>query len=183
VLVNRLGSNEQGSTLWYFLRKDTAFGGNNVPVGYPTEDNAVRIVDDDGNDVNDGAIGEIVACAPHPDHATSAHHRDSGGFIRQPRRIGQKHAFAEIRDIEGIGEVGHHAFEQLLGAFLHQARIGTEHQRHAQCLGRVGGEAIGFLSLDDHLRRLKNTPRSMRMRSARSSPARRSESCCAARVE
>jgi acyl carrier protein len=63
VLVNRLGSNEQGSTLWYFLRKDTAFGGNNVPVGYPTEDNAVRIVDDDGNDVNDGAIGEIVACS------------------------------------------------------------------------------------------------------------------------
>lgn len=63
VLVNRLGSNEQGSTLWYFLRKGTALDGNNVPVGYPTEDNAVRIVGDDGRDVTDGEIGEIVACS------------------------------------------------------------------------------------------------------------------------
>jgi amino acid adenylation domain-containing protein len=63
VLVNRLGSNEQGSTLWYFLRKDTTFEGNDVPVGFPTEDNAVRIVADDGADVNDGEIGEIVACS------------------------------------------------------------------------------------------------------------------------
>ncbi len=63
VLVNRLGSNEQGSTLWYFLRKDTKFDGNDVPVGYPTEDNAVRLVDDDGNEVPSGQIGEIVACS------------------------------------------------------------------------------------------------------------------------
>ncbi len=63
VLVNRLGSNEQGSTQWYFLRKDTQFDGNDVPVGYPTEDNAVRLVDDDGNEVPDGEIREIVACS------------------------------------------------------------------------------------------------------------------------
>ena len=63
VLVNRLGSNEQGSTQWYFLRKDTQFDGNDVPVGYPTEDNAVRLVDDDGNEVPNGEIGEIVACS------------------------------------------------------------------------------------------------------------------------
>ena len=31
-------------------------------------------------------------------------------------------ASLEIGDIEGIGEIGHHAFEQLLGALLHQAR-------------------------------------------------------------
>jgi amino acid adenylation domain-containing protein len=63
VLVNRLGSNEQGSTLWHFLRKDSVFDGNNIPVGYPTEDNAVRIVGDDGRDVTDGEIGEIIACS------------------------------------------------------------------------------------------------------------------------
>ncbi len=63
VLVNRLGSNEQGSTQWYFLRKDTPFDGNDVPVGYPTEDNAVRLVGDDGNEVPNGEIGEIVACS------------------------------------------------------------------------------------------------------------------------
>ena len=61
VLLNRLGSNEQGSTQWYFLRKDTRFDGNDVPVGYPTEDNEVRLVDDNGNEVSDGEIGEIVA--------------------------------------------------------------------------------------------------------------------------
>ena len=63
VLVNRLGSNEQGSTLWHFLRKDAAFDGNNIPVGHPTEDNDVRLVGDDGRDVADGDIGEIVACS------------------------------------------------------------------------------------------------------------------------
>jgi amino acid adenylation domain-containing protein len=63
VLLNRLGSNEQGSTLWHFLRKDTAFDGSSVPVGYPPEDNAVRLVGDDGRDVPDGEIGEILACS------------------------------------------------------------------------------------------------------------------------
>ena len=92
--------------------------------------------------------------------------------------------YIEVGDIEGIGQVRRGAFQKFLGAFLHQPRIGPEHQRHPQPLGRIGGEAIGFSRLDDHwgLRRLKKIPRSSRIRSARSSAARRSESCCATTV-
>ena len=57
-----------------------------------------------------------------------------------------KRGFAEIGDIEGIGEVGHHAFEQLLGALLHQAGIGAIDQRHHQRLGRRGDIAVGFVT-------------------------------------
>jgi amino acid adenylation domain-containing protein len=61
VLVNRLGSTEQGSTLWCFLRKHDDFEGLHVPVGYPAEDPSVLLLDDEGNRVADGQIGEIVA--------------------------------------------------------------------------------------------------------------------------
>ena len=127
-------------------------------------------------------IGQIVAGAAHPHHAAPAHHGDRRGFIRQPRRIGQQDAFTQIRDIERIGKIGDHAFEQFLGALLHQTRVGTEHQRHPQILWRIGGKPLGVLGFDDHRRPLKKTPRSMRMRSAISSAARRSESCCTAKV-
>lgn len=61
VLVNRLGSTEQGSTLWSFLRKDSEFDGLHLPVGYPAEDPSVLLVGEDGNAIADGEIGEIVA--------------------------------------------------------------------------------------------------------------------------
>lgn len=61
VLVNRLGSTEQGSTLWCFLRKDSEFEGLHLPVGYPAEDPSVLLLDREGNPVADGQVGEIVA--------------------------------------------------------------------------------------------------------------------------
>jgi len=61
VLVNRLGSTEQGSTLWCFFRKHSDFEGLHLPVGYPAEDPAVLLLDGNGNAVADGQIGEIVA--------------------------------------------------------------------------------------------------------------------------
>jgi acyl-coenzyme A synthetase/AMP-(fatty) acid ligase len=132
VLVNRLGSNEQGSTLWCFLRKDTAFEGNDVPVGYPTEDNAVRLVGDDGRDVPDGEIGEIVACSRYlspgywkrddltraafstgPGDATVRHYRTGDLGYRRPDGcivcVGRKDGQVKIRgyrvetaEIEGV---------------------------------------------------------------------------------
>lgn len=61
VLVNRLGSTEQGTTLWCFARKDFVFDGPHLPVGYPGEDASVLLLGEDGNEVADGQIGEIVA--------------------------------------------------------------------------------------------------------------------------
>ena len=57
----------------------------------------------------------------------------------------EQRAFAQIGDIEGIGEIGHHAFQQFLGAFLHQAGIGAIDQGGAQMLGRIGGETVRLL--------------------------------------
>lgn len=60
-LVNRLGSTEQGSTLWCFLHKHSDFDGPHLPVGSPAGDASVLLLDGDGNAVADGQIGEIVA--------------------------------------------------------------------------------------------------------------------------
>jgi len=60
IFINRLGSTETGSIRWYFIDKHTRIDGNVVPVGYPVEDNDVRLLDDRGHDVQPGEIGEIA---------------------------------------------------------------------------------------------------------------------------
>lgn len=60
IFVNRLGSTETGSIRWHFIDKETRIDGNNVPVGYPVEDNEVLLLDDTGEHVGLGHVGEIA---------------------------------------------------------------------------------------------------------------------------
>ena len=60
IFVNRLGSTETGSIRWYFIDKETQIDSSNVPVGYPVEDNEILLIDDVGEYVGPGQIGEIA---------------------------------------------------------------------------------------------------------------------------
>ena len=61
VFVNRLGSTETGSICWYFVDKGTTIDGNNVPVGFPTPDNEVVLLEEEGwGEVAEGEVGEIA---------------------------------------------------------------------------------------------------------------------------
>jgi len=65
ILVNGLGSTECGLLRQFFIDKETRLAGSGVPVGYPVEDMAVQVVDESGNEVPAGTIGEIVVRSPY----------------------------------------------------------------------------------------------------------------------
>lgn len=60
IFINGMGSTECLTCRWYFINKETAINGNNVPVGYALEDIEILLLDDDGNQVGPNQIGEMV---------------------------------------------------------------------------------------------------------------------------
>jgi len=86
IFVNRLGSTETGSIRWYFIDKETEIDSSNVPVGYPVEDNEILLLDDVGEHVSPGQIGEIAVKSSYlspgywrrPDLTQAAFLPDSG---------------------------------------------------------------------------------------------------------
>jgi amino acid adenylation domain-containing protein len=60
ILVNGLGATETGLTRQYFINPETEIPGSVVPIGYEVEDMEVLLLDDNGNEVETGKIGEIV---------------------------------------------------------------------------------------------------------------------------
>ncbi len=60
VLVNGLGTTETGIVRQFFVSHDTATGDGLLPVGYPVPDVEVFVVDEAGNRVGHGTVGEIV---------------------------------------------------------------------------------------------------------------------------
>ena len=60
LLVNGLGATECGIARQFFVDHDSAIPGGVVPVGYPVEDMDVVVLDDTGQEVTAGEVGEIV---------------------------------------------------------------------------------------------------------------------------
>ncbi|MBV8518391.1 MAG: non-ribosomal peptide synthetase [Acidobacteria bacterium] len=60
VLALGFASTESGRVFSWSIDHDTPIPGPLVPMGYPYPDVAVRLIDEDGNDVPDGEPGEIV---------------------------------------------------------------------------------------------------------------------------
>jgi amino acid adenylation domain-containing protein len=60
ILVNGLGITEAGSARHYFIDHDTQIPGDRVPVGYPVEDVEILLLDDAGQPVQAGRVGEIA---------------------------------------------------------------------------------------------------------------------------
>ena len=76
IFINRLGSTETGSIRWYFIDKETQITENNVPVGYPVQDNEILLMDDDGRKVDPNQVGEIAVRSRYL----------SPGYWRKPER-------------------------------------------------------------------------------------------------
>ena len=63
VLVNGLGTTETGLIRQFFVGPKTRISSEAVPVGYPTPDMTIRIVDEGGTEVEAGSIGEIAVAS------------------------------------------------------------------------------------------------------------------------
>ncbi len=61
LLVNGLGTTETGIACQYFIDRTTTIEGGKPPVGYPTDDMEIRLLDEDGKPFADaGRVGEIA---------------------------------------------------------------------------------------------------------------------------
>lgn len=84
-LERSFNASETGLVLHMTLTHDTPVPGPLVPIGKPRRGVTVRVIDDEGNDVADGEVGELVAHGPHIAH----------GYWNAPELTAQKFAFDE----------------------------------------------------------------------------------------
>ena len=129
-------------------------------------------------------LGEAVGGPAYAHHAPSAQHRDRSRFVEQARGIARQGLLVELADAERIAKIVHHGLQEGFGALADEAAVGPEDQSGDKPARRIFRGAVGLGRFDDHFLAFcaKKTARSMRMRSAMSSAARRSASCCATSV-
>ncbi len=60
LFVNAFNTTEGGTICHYVIDHRTEFPGNVVPIGFPAEGKEVLLVEENGKDVDPGAVGEIV---------------------------------------------------------------------------------------------------------------------------
>ena len=60
LLYAGLGGSEMGNIRVFFLDKQTEFDGNTVPAGFAMEDSEVLLLDENGDEVGPGLVGEIA---------------------------------------------------------------------------------------------------------------------------
>lgn len=73
-LANGLASTETGTICQYFMNHQTRVVGSGAPAGFAVQDKDVRLLDDAGRPVEDGATGEIVVASEYmgPGHFSPA---------------------------------------------------------------------------------------------------------------
>ncbi len=90
ILVNGLGTTETGLARQFFLSHETEVGGAPLPLGFPVPDVAALVVDDAGEPLDAGQIGEIVVRSRYL----------SLGYWRDPARTADRFSAAP----DGSGE-------------------------------------------------------------------------------
>ena len=112
VLINRLGSNETGTFCQNLLDHRTPLDDNVIPVGHPVKDSEVVLLDDAGQEVAAGAIGEFAVRGRHL----------SVGYWRNPELT--RAAFTadpadENKRLYRVGDLGRRRSD---GSFVHLGR-------------------------------------------------------------
>lgn len=116
-LVNGLGATETGLSCQYFLAPDTPLPEGGLPVGHPAADVEIALLDDAGNPVEPGRIGEVAVRSPYL--ATS--------YWNDPLRTAQRfRADARGGRLYLSGDLGRRRIDgavELLGRKGHEAKL------------------------------------------------------------
>jgi amino acid adenylation domain-containing protein len=110
--VNRYSISETQAVCYFFIDKQSEIAEERVPVGYPLDGSEVAIIDDEGNELASGAVGEITVTSPYL----------ALGYWRQPKLTGEK--FAAHPRSPGVrtyrtGDLGYQLAD---GALVHVGR-------------------------------------------------------------
>ena len=112
LLVCRYSISETQAVSYFFIDKQTVLAQERVPVGYALAGSEIRIVDDDGNELGSGQIGEIAVRSRYL----------ASGYWRQPELTRAKF-FADSRDpdlrIYRTGDLGYRLAD---GCLVHIGR-------------------------------------------------------------
>jgi amino acid adenylation domain-containing protein len=109
--VNVYGATETGLVLWCFVGSDTNIAGATVPIGFPSEEAEVLLLDDIRGEVLPGQIGEITAKSRYlavgywlqPSLTEAAFARDQDGTDKRIYRTGDLGRKLSDGSIEYVG--------------------------------------------------------------------------------
>jgi acyl carrier protein len=110
-IFNNLGSSEMASILRYIMTHDTEIEDGVVPVGYPTERVHLKIVDENGNQVDNGQVGELVVRSRYL----------SAGYWSDPKMTAEKFIPVEGSK-EKIFYTGDLVYQRPDGCFIYSGR-------------------------------------------------------------
>jgi amino acid adenylation domain-containing protein len=138
ILVIGLGTTETGNVAQYFIDKETEITGDIVPVGYPSPDMEIMLLDDSGNKLGFDRTGEIAIKSRYL----------SPGYWRMPALSKEKF----LRDPDGgdkriylVGDVGRLLLD---GCLLHLGRKDFQ--------VKVRGYRVEIAEVEKALRNLEN---------------------------
>jgi len=111
LLVNGLSSTETGTVRRYFMDKDTECLTSTVPVGYAVEDAEVLLLDEHGDEVEAGQVGEIAVRSRYlalgywkrPDLTEAAFMEDPEDGTRRIYRMGDVGRMSPDGQLEHLG--------------------------------------------------------------------------------
>jgi acyl-coenzyme A synthetase/AMP-(fatty) acid ligase len=126
--VNRFGATETGNICSYLIDKSTQLGADVVPVGFALEDVEVLLLDEAGNEVGSGQVGEIAVRSPY-----------FSGYWRQPELTRARFAADAASPNKTIYRSGDIGYMLPDGCLVHLGRndLQVKVRGHRVELGRV----------------------------------------------
>jgi amino acid adenylation domain-containing protein len=112
IFVSRFGMSETPTLCYNFIDKRGKFEGDKVPLGFPLEGNDILLLDDDGNDVGIGAIGEITVRSFYL----------AEGYWRNERLSGEKFCSDPRNSKKRVYRTGDLAYRLADGCLVHAGR-------------------------------------------------------------
>jgi amino acid adenylation domain-containing protein len=112
LLVNRLGISETKTASYFFIDKNSEIEEPVVPVGYPLEGYEISLLDDDGQAVGVGAVGEIAVKSEYL----------AQGYWRRPERTAAKFLADPVGSAARVYLSGDLGYRRADGCLVHVGR-------------------------------------------------------------